>query len=172
MTPPHHSFSFSFPSLRNKCSSDTVLSEDYTDDYATPQLNPGQPVSASLSDTVYSQAFSLARPHSHNPINHYSQPVTPPGAAVAAAPANIPPGLHAYAAPTLPVSRPPPHQRQSPPRTLNLQHTYSSGVGRRGRNRSVSQLEAWSPAARQSRQEDTVSPSQSSRSSVDRIYAR
>ena len=148
---------FSFPSLQKKCSSDTVLSEDYTDDYAEPHLISNQPNSASLSDNVYSQAFPLPRPLSQNPINHYSKPLTPGSA-------DIQPFL-AYAA--IAPAAPRPLQRQSPPRTLNLKHVYGGG-GRRVKNRSVSQLEVWSPVCPMRE----MSPSQSSRSSVDRIYAR
>ena len=59
---PIHSapYSVSFPSLHKKCSSDTVLSENFTDDYAEPQINLNQLNSASLSDNIYSQAYPKA----------------------------------------------------------------------------------------------------------------
>lgn len=166
---PIHSapYSVSFPSLHKKCSSDTVLSEDYTDDYAEPQLNLNQLNSASLSDNIYSQAHPPTHKLSQPQINHYSKPISPvsPGNQIFSSPDSQP--FLTYT----PPKRFSPPQRQSPPKTLNLQHIYSSRRGVGGvKNRSASHLEMYSPTGPM--REGTISPSQSSLSSVDRIYSR
>ena len=166
---PIHSapYSVSFPSLHKKCSSDTVLSEDYTDDYAEPQLNLNQLNSASLSDNIYSQAHPPTHKLSQPQINHYSKPISPvsPGNQIFSSPDSQP--FLTYT----PPKRFSPPQRHSPPKTLNLQHIYSSRRGVGGvKNRSASHLEMYSPTGPM--REGTISPSQSSLSSVDRIYSR
>ena len=161
-------YSVSFPSLQKKCSSDTVLSEDYTDDYAEPQLNLNQLNSASLSDNIYSQAIPpLTLQSSQNPVNHYSQPLSPAGGSD---------GNHVFSSPDLqpfltysPARRFP--LRHSPPNTLNIQSVYGTRRGTVGaKTRSASQVEIFSPTGPM--REETISPSQSSLSSVDRIYSR
>ena len=152
-------YSLSFPSsLQKKCSSDTVLSEDYTDDYAEPQF----PVAA--SENIYAQAgppASQVRP----PVNNqYSRPLSP-GSTPAIGGGSQP--FRAYTPP--PKQRFSPPQRHSPPKTLNLQVVYGAGA-RRIKQRSASQVEIYSPGC--PAKEDALSPSLSSLSSVDRVYAR
>lgn len=192
-------YSVSFPSLQKKCSSDTVLSEDYSDDYAEPQMKVNPVNSASMSENLYSQALPTVEQQqlqpqltfapvqqqlsSHGQINHYAKPLNSGSPGLTSSPDSQP--FLAYSPPKRfsPPRRQPsppsfstPRRQQSPPNTLNLQHVYEVGgaAGRRttgvARNRSVSHLEVYSPVCPM--REGTISPSQSSLSSVDRMYAR
>jgi len=162
-------------SLNKKFSSDPVLS-DCTDDYAEPQLNQvglTQQTSTSYSDNIYSQAFPLQTSQtqsvpSSNQINPYATPKSP-----VSSPDYQPFLQHStsrskYSPPQqkIPSDKYISRQRNSPPKTLNLHNVYNGSCrGKRSSKQSNDNINNCS-----TKKDEAFSPSQSSFSSVDKIY--